>query len=460
MSARDDDLADLKETFFEEAHERLAELEGLFLQLEGAEYGPELLDAIFREVHSLKGGAAACKLRDLVAFAHAFENLLSQLRQNKLHVGRALLALMLESVDALDALLRAASDREPQLTEECITQIRERIEAELTLAGLSVPPTPSTDSGLGGLVLFDEEPDSVAEQAGPEDLGAPAFERPAHASVPAQSHAPQAAAKPSSAPASAPFASSLPASEETPVSGAFVETTSDSEAGSRVLAAADDADEGEDALVDAEQLARLVDLSVELVVASSALSHALADGSRYSPDRIQELFSDAQTHTAEIESRLASARSHSSSAIADVVQVRVGARSYFLPLACVQVYFSLEPEAVRDLPGLGQVVGYQGCTLRLVRLDHQLGMPSSGSTQVALMLREDLGKVALVVDEVCDQNRVVIRPLAEAFAEAGCLLGAALLGSEVILVLDPGRLVRKPATQAKAPFSGLSAGTA
>ena len=49
------DLARFRETFFQEAAEHLAEMESALLKLEDSAADPELLNAIFRSAHSLKG---------------------------------------------------------------------------------------------------------------------------------------------------------------------------------------------------------------------------------------------------------------------------------------------------------------------------------------------------------------------------------------------------------------------
>ena len=45
---------------------------------------PETVNAVFRAVHSIKGGAGAFGLDDLVSFAHVFETTLDCVRSNKL----------------------------------------------------------------------------------------------------------------------------------------------------------------------------------------------------------------------------------------------------------------------------------------------------------------------------------------------------------------------------------------
>ena len=68
-----DPLAAIRDTFFQECEEQLAELESGLLALENGTSGADTVNAVFRAVHSIKGGAGAFGLEQLVRFAHAFE---------------------------------------------------------------------------------------------------------------------------------------------------------------------------------------------------------------------------------------------------------------------------------------------------------------------------------------------------------------------------------------------------
>ena len=77
-------MAAIKQTFFQECEEQLAELETGLLAIENGDHDLELVNAVFRAVHSIKGGAGAFSLDDLVHFAHIFENTLDLMRSNRL----------------------------------------------------------------------------------------------------------------------------------------------------------------------------------------------------------------------------------------------------------------------------------------------------------------------------------------------------------------------------------------
>ncbi|NWJ24828.1 chemotaxis protein CheA [Rhizobium sp. RM] len=104
------DMNEIKEIFFQECEEQLAELESGLLKLNDGDRDPETVNAVFRAVHSIKGGAGAFGLDDLVAFAHVFETTLDCVRSNKLEPTQDVLKVMLKSADVLADLTNAARD--------------------------------------------------------------------------------------------------------------------------------------------------------------------------------------------------------------------------------------------------------------------------------------------------------------------------------------------------------------
>jgi two-component system chemotaxis sensor kinase CheA len=104
------DMNEIKEIFFQECEEQLAELESGLLKLNDGDRDPETVNAVFRAVHSIKGGAGAFGLDDLVSFAHVFETTLDCVRSNKLEPSQDVLKVMLKSADVLADLTNVARD--------------------------------------------------------------------------------------------------------------------------------------------------------------------------------------------------------------------------------------------------------------------------------------------------------------------------------------------------------------
>jgi len=103
-------MNEIKEIFFQECEEQLAELESGLMKMNDGDRDPETVNAVFRAVHSIKGGAGAFGLDDLVAFAHVFETTLDCVRSNKLEPNQDVLKVMLKSADVLADLTNAARD--------------------------------------------------------------------------------------------------------------------------------------------------------------------------------------------------------------------------------------------------------------------------------------------------------------------------------------------------------------
>jgi two-component system chemotaxis sensor kinase CheA len=109
-----DDLAEFKQTYFQECEDLLADLEGQLTALQDGETDDEILHAAFRAIHSIKGGAGAFGFTRLVGFAHVFETVLDQMREHRLDTSSANVALLIRSGDVLTDLVAAAqNDEEP-----------------------------------------------------------------------------------------------------------------------------------------------------------------------------------------------------------------------------------------------------------------------------------------------------------------------------------------------------------
>jgi two-component system chemotaxis sensor kinase CheA len=103
-------MAAIRQTFFQECEEQLAELEAGLLAMEAGDSDSETVNAVFRAVHSIKGGAGAFSLDDLVRFAHVFETALDHVRAGRLAATPDVLKIKLRAADVLADLVRAARD--------------------------------------------------------------------------------------------------------------------------------------------------------------------------------------------------------------------------------------------------------------------------------------------------------------------------------------------------------------
>lgn len=95
--------------FLAEAEERLGQMEGGLVLLEDHPSDEELLQAIFRAAHTLKGNSATLGFGALTEFTHVLEDLLERVRSRTLPVTGDLVSLLLGSVDILRQLLSDAA---------------------------------------------------------------------------------------------------------------------------------------------------------------------------------------------------------------------------------------------------------------------------------------------------------------------------------------------------------------
>ena len=103
-----DPMDTIRQTFFQECEEGLADLESGLMAMESGTGGPDTVNAVFRAVHSMKGGAGAFGLTALVRFAHVFESTLDRVRSDQLAPEPPVLRVLLRAADCLQDLVRAA----------------------------------------------------------------------------------------------------------------------------------------------------------------------------------------------------------------------------------------------------------------------------------------------------------------------------------------------------------------
>jgi len=105
-----DDLSRFKQTYFDESAELLAVAEAGLLRLAPGEIDMDEVNAIFRAVHSIKGGGGAFGFSDLVAFAHEFETVMDGVRNAEIPVTTELVDTLIRANDVLARLLSHAAD--------------------------------------------------------------------------------------------------------------------------------------------------------------------------------------------------------------------------------------------------------------------------------------------------------------------------------------------------------------
>ncbi|WP_299507988.1 chemotaxis protein CheA [uncultured Roseobacter sp.] len=110
MSDPNDPMAEIRASFFIECEELLEALQDGLQSLDDGDEDAETINVVFRAVHSIKGGAGAFGLEDLVRFAHRFETVLDEVRAGRMTPDADALKIFFQCADHLSDLVRVSRD--------------------------------------------------------------------------------------------------------------------------------------------------------------------------------------------------------------------------------------------------------------------------------------------------------------------------------------------------------------
>lgn len=116
-----DDLAILAE-FVDESEEGLQKVGNLFLELEHKPNDVDLVNTLFRPIHSIKGNSAFLGLMNLRKLAHEMESVLDRLRKQRLTVSKAMINELLEGVDEIKAMLGRIRKGEKEVADPALIE--------------------------------------------------------------------------------------------------------------------------------------------------------------------------------------------------------------------------------------------------------------------------------------------------------------------------------------------------
>ncbi len=115
------------EEFVEEVEEILQDLEQGILQLEAQPRKKSLVDRIFRNMHTIKGGAGMVMQTEMADYAHKFENLLDRVRSGEIICTPEMATLLLGALDGLNSFMDKIRGKE-ELNQELIDGTLKKIE--------------------------------------------------------------------------------------------------------------------------------------------------------------------------------------------------------------------------------------------------------------------------------------------------------------------------------------------
>lgn len=185
---------EILQDFLVEAGEILEQLSEQLVELESRPDDANLLNAIFRGFHTVKGGAGFLQLHELVECCHIAENVFDILRKGERHVDSELMDVILEALDAVNGMFSEVRERAPitAATPELLAALARYAEpADLSAAPVveaTPEPEPQADvtdsefeqllNSLNAVKAEAEAPAAVAAPAAPtsEDITDAEFE--------------------------------------------------------------------------------------------------------------------------------------------------------------------------------------------------------------------------------------------------------------------------------------------
>ena len=117
---------ELLKDFFAEAEQQVEQLESNILVIENDPSNHEAIDEIFRAAHTLNGGSATVEMMELSHFTHTVEDVLDEIRSDRIKVDEDVVDLLLTSIDVIKAMLEARQNG--SVYEENIDSIVEKLQ--------------------------------------------------------------------------------------------------------------------------------------------------------------------------------------------------------------------------------------------------------------------------------------------------------------------------------------------
>ena len=161
-------MDDLLREFLTETNESLNVLDVELVRFERDPNNGEILDNVFRLVHTIKGTCGFLGLERLERLAHSAETLMGQFRAGRPVTAEAV-SLILSTIDRIKALLEAleAEEREPEGADHDITSALELLAAT---AEAAAPKNAAPKAGAPKAVAEEAEPESALDEADEEPL--------------------------------------------------------------------------------------------------------------------------------------------------------------------------------------------------------------------------------------------------------------------------------------------------
>ncbi len=147
----------LLEDFLVEAEEHLESAEKHLIALEKNQENRELIDAIFRPFHTIKGIAGFLALYDIEEIAHVYEDFLDDAREGRRTITRRAVDFILQAIDAIREIMDAL-----RTSLETGTEVRHSVNVDAVLSDIrSYDPEAAAENEAGVPQDFSGQQDAI-----------------------------------------------------------------------------------------------------------------------------------------------------------------------------------------------------------------------------------------------------------------------------------------------------------
>src|SRR5215212_6185759 len=146
------ELSQYGELFLSESREHVSTINHLLLSLEADPGSRQVVEGVFRAVHTIKGMSATMGYRSVADLSHEMENLLDRIRHGKAQATPETIDLLFAACDALERAIELAveeSGEEPRM-EPLLTRLRAAAGDDVTFdifaPQIELAPSPARDA--------------------------------------------------------------------------------------------------------------------------------------------------------------------------------------------------------------------------------------------------------------------------------------------------------------------------
>jgi two-component system chemotaxis sensor kinase CheA len=167
----EDYMESYRSEFYLEAKEILEKTNADMLKAEQNPTDAGIMNAVFRGIHTVKGGAGMFEMPDVSGFAHELEGILNIIRDGVVTVNSVLVDVILAGIDHLNLMVTDYAAKRPASINEALVQQFQKIVADPTSVLEKDITTPKvTDVSKEAIEISKEAPPKDKEEVGAQTM--------------------------------------------------------------------------------------------------------------------------------------------------------------------------------------------------------------------------------------------------------------------------------------------------